>query len=87
MAKKSKEIKVEEPVVEETGVMEEPKVETPKIKKEVKSEPKKNKWEIKDRIYYLKGKKKPLSHSIKTSNLYWFYEGFVKDTKQIETNK
>ena len=89
MAKKSKETKVEEPIVEETVVMEEPKVETPKIKKEVKPEPKKNKWEIKDRIYYLKGKKKPLSHSIKTSNLYWFDEevGYERELKYCQNQR
>ena len=89
MAKKSKETKVEEPIVDETVVMEEPKVETPKIKKEVNPEPKKNKWELKDRIYYLKGKKKPLSHSIKTSNLYWFDEevGYERELKYCQNQR
>jgi len=86
MAKKNKETKVEEPVVEETVVMEEPVVETPKIKKEVKPEPKKPKWEIKDRIYYLKGRKKPLSYSIRSANLYWFDKeaGYEREIKYCQ---
>ena len=60
MAKKQ-EIKKEEV---EVPVVETPVVETPK--------PKKPEWEIKDRVYYLKGNQKPLSRSIKSSNVYWF---------------
>ena len=66
MAKK-KQTKVEEPVVEETVVVEQPKVEASKIKAKPK-----NTWEIKDRVYYLKSKRKPLSRSIKSANLFWF---------------
>ena len=89
MAKKKQETKVEEPVVEETVVMEEPVVETPKIKKEVKPEPKKNKWEVKDRLYYLKGNKKPLSYSIRTSNLFWFDEeaGYEREIKYCQNQR
>ena len=29
-------------------------------------------WEVKDRIYYLKGKDKPLSRSIKSTGIYYF---------------
>ena len=29
-------------------------------------------FEIKDRVYYLKGKKKPLSRSLKSTGIYWF---------------
>ena len=61
MAKK-KQTKVKEPIVEETLVVEQPKVEAPKIKAKPK-----NTWEIKDRIYYLKNNKKPLSYSIRAS--------------------
>ena len=69
MAKK-KVTKVEEPIVEETVVVkEQPKVEAPKIKAKPK-----NTWEIKDRVYYLKGRKKPVSRSIKSCDLFWFDE-------------
>ena len=89
MAKKKKETMVEEPIVEETVVMEEPVVEAPRIKKEVKPEPKKNKWEIKDRVYYLKGNTKPLSYSIRTSNVYWFDEekGYERELKYCENQR
>ena len=79
MAKKNKETKVEEPVVEETVVMEEPKVKTPKIK----VEPKKPKWEVKDRMYLLKGDKKPLSRTIKSTDIFYFDEekGYERELK------
>ena len=65
MAKKQKTEKVEVPVVET------PVVETPKPKK---VEPKKPEWEIKDRIYYLKSNRKPISYSMKSSGIYYFDE-------------
>jgi len=84
MAKKNKEV-VEETTIEETVVMEEPRVKTPKIE----VEPKKPKWEIKDRLYYLKGKKKPLSYSIKASSLFWFDEeaGYEREIKYCQNQK
>ena len=89
MAKKKQETKVEEPVVEETVVMEEPVVETPKIKKEVKPEPKKDNWEIKDRTYFLRGREKPLSRMIKSSNVYWFdpEKGHERELKYCENQR
>ena len=85
MAKKNKETKVEEPMVEETVVMEEPKVKTPK--KEV--ETKKSEWEIKDRVYYLKGNKKPISHSVRSANLFWFDEekGYEREIKYCQNQR
>ena len=77
MAKK-KETKIE---VEETPqVVQTPIVETPKPKK-VKS--KKSDWEIKDRVYNLKGNKKPISYMLKTSDIYWFDEnkGYERELK------
>ena len=90
--KKETKVEVEEPQVEtvtmeEPVVMEEPKIETPKIKKEVKLEPKKPKWEIKDRLYYLKGGKKPLSRMIKSAGIYWFdYEREIKYCENQRTS-
>jgi hypothetical protein len=84
MAKK-KQTKVEEPVVEETvAVVEQPKVEAPKTKAKPI-----NTWEIKDRVYYLKGNKKPLSRSIKTSNLFWFDEekGYEREIKYCKNQR
>ena len=84
MAKK-KVTKVEEPVVEETVVVkEQPKVEAPKIKAKPK-----NTWEIKDRMYYLKGKKKPISYSVRASNLFWFDEekGYEREIKYCQNQR
>ena len=84
MAKKKTTTKVEEPIVEETVVVEQPKVEAPKIKAKPK-----NTWEIKDRVYYLKGNKKPLSYLLKTSNVYWFDEekGYEREMKYCENQR
>jgi len=69
---------------EETVVAEpkkKPVTETPK--------PKKNKWEIKDRVYYLKGRKKPISKSIKSSGIYWFDEekGYERELKYCQNQR
>jgi hypothetical protein len=83
MAKKKETAKVEEPIVEETVVVkEQPKVEAPKEKA-------KPKWEIKDRMYYLKGKKKPLSRSIRSANVYWFdnEKGFERELKYCQNQR
>ena len=82
MAKKKVTTKVEEPVVEETVAVEQPKVEAPKEKA-------KPKWEIKDRVYYLKGRKRPLSQSIRASNLFWFDEekGYEREIKYCQNQK
>ena len=84
MAKK-KETKVEQPIVEETVVVkEQPKVEAPKEKAKPN-----NTWEIKDRVYFLKGKRKPLSRSIKSANIYWFDEkkGYERELKYCINQK
>ena len=83
MAKK-KQTKVEEPIVEETVVIEEPKVEAPKIKAKPK-----NTWEIKDRIYYLTNRRRPLSRSIRSSNIYYFDEekGYERELKYCENQR
>ena len=83
MAKK-KITKVEEPIVEETVVVEQPKVEAPKIKAKPK-----NTWYIKDRVYYLKGNKKPVSRSIRSANLFWFDEekGYEREIKYCQNQK
>ena len=67
----------------EVPVVETPAVETLKPKK---SEPK---WEIKDRIYYLKGNKQPISYMIRSSNIYWFDEekGYERELKYCQNQK
>ena len=48
-----------------------------------------NKWEIKNRDYYLIGKHKPLSYSIKASNIYWFDEekGYERELKNTSNQR
>ena len=84
MAKKkeTKPVAVKETVTEEVMevVNDFVEVETPKVTKQ------KETWEIKDRIYYLKGDKKPISRSIKSANLYWFddEQGYEREIKYCE---
>ena len=82
MAKKKTKVEVEETPQE----VETPIVETPKPKK---VEPKKNKWEVKDRVYYLKGNKKPLSYMLKSAGIYWFDEKqqFERELKYCENQR
>jgi len=85
MANKKKQTKVEEPIVEETVVVkEQPKVEAPKVKAKLNDT-----WEIKNRVYYLKGNKKPLSRSIKSANVYYFDEekGYERELKYCQNQK
>ena len=70
--KKQTKVEVEEPqietLVEETETKE-VHSEEPIARKRLKPT---NEWEIRDRVYLLKGGKKPLSRSIKASGIYWF---------------
>jgi len=87
MAKKqTKKVEVEEPYVEETVVVETPKPEPKPIVKEL---PKKDTWEIKDRLYYLKHGKSPLSKMIRSTNIYWFDEekGYERELKYCENQR
>jgi len=84
MAKKQKTQEVEVPVVET------PVVETPKPKRKEPTHKKSGDgWEIKDRVYYIKGSKKPLSQMIKSANVYWFDEekGFERELKYCENQR
>jgi hypothetical protein len=80
MAKKKETTKVEvAPEVKATVAVEKPTVKTPA----------KPKWEIKDRIYYLKGNKKPLSRSIRSANIFYFDEdkGYERELKYCENQR
>ena len=81
MAKKQKNTEVE-PTPQ---VVKQPKVETPVVEKPLPKKDK-NPWEIKDRLYYLKGNKKPLSRMIRSANIYWFDEeqGYEREIKYCE---
>ena len=61
-------------------------VEQPKVRERVKP---KNEWEIKDRLYILKGGKKPLSRMIKSTGIYYFDEekGYERELKYCQNQK
>jgi len=90
MAKKkeTKPVAVEETVIEEETmevVNEFIEVETPEPKARERKTPT-NEWEIKDRLYKLKGGKKPLSRSIKATDIYYFDEekGYERELKYCQ---
>jgi hypothetical protein len=92
MAKKAK--KTENVThVEETEVNVTPVVDIPKPKVVVKEKPlptqKKDTWEIKDRTYFLKGGKKPLSYTIKSTGIHWFDEekGYERELKYCSNQR
>ena len=94
MAKKQ-ETKKEIAIEEVAQVVEQPKVETPVVKNtkpkrvEKKNPVLKDGWEIKDRIYRLKGNKKPLSRSIKSANIHWFDQekGYERELKYCQNQR
>jgi hypothetical protein len=63
-----------------------PVVEQPKARERIKP---KDEWEIKDRLYTLKGGKKPLSRSIKSANIYYFDEekGYERELKYCQNQR
>ena len=88
MAKKQKtKVEVEEPQIQEEVVIETPLVvEQPKVRERVKP---KDEWEIKDRLYILKGGKRPLSRAIKAAGIYYFDEekGYERELKYCQNQK
>ena len=86
MAKKTK--KVVEPQLEETfeETFEEVMVEEPTVRERLKSP---DEWEIKDRMYYLKGNKKPLSRMIKSTDIYYFdkEKGYERELKYCQNQR
>ena len=87
MAKKQEtKVEVEEPQIEETVVETAPVIEQPKVRERIKP---KDEWEIKDRLYTLKGGKKPLSRSIKSANIFYFdkEKGYERELKYCQNQK
>ena len=77
---------IEQPEIEEnfdTVVVEKPKRVEPTYKKAEDG------WEIKNRIYRLKGNKKPLSRSIRSANIHWFDEekGYERELKYCSNQR
>ncbi len=75
------------PTTKATNEMRQVVIETAVAEKEVEAP--KNDWEIKDRLYYLKGKKKPLSRMIRSANIFFFDEnkGFERELKYCENQR
>ena len=94
MAKKKKEEVVDQPVenvavVEETPVTEETYVEPKKKRAGDTTKKLGDGWEFKNRIYRLKGRKKPLSRSIRSANVHWFDEekGYERELKYCSNQR
>jgi hypothetical protein len=91
MAKKKETKKVVEPLIEKDfEEVETPVMDIPKPKRVEKKNPTlEDGWEIKDRIYRLKGRKKPLSRSIKSANIHWFDEekGYERELKYCQNQR
>jgi len=88
MAKKqtTNKVEVEQPEVKATNEMQEVLIEEPKARERLKPV---DEWEIKDRMYYLKGGKTPLSRSIKAAGIYYFDEekGYERELKYCQNQK
>jgi hypothetical protein len=69
-----------------TEFFEETVTQEPEVRERIKPS---NEWEIKDRVYYLKGNKKPLSRAIKAANVYYFDEekGYERELKYCQNQK
>jgi len=87
MAKKQEtKVEVKEPQIQEEVVVKTtPVVEQPKIRERKKS----TEWEIKDRMYLLKGSKKPITYMMRSSNIYWFdkEQGYERELKYCENQQ
>jgi len=61
-------------------------IEKPKTRERLKPS---NEWEIKDRVYYLKNKKRPLSYMVRSTNIYYFDEdkGYERELKYCQNQK
>jgi len=78
MAKKQK-IEVEEPQIEETVMVE----------RELPLQAPKNTWEVKDRLYILKGNRKPITYMIRSTHVFYFDEekGYERELKYCQNQK
>ncbi len=86
MAKKqTKKAEVEQPEIKATNEMQEVVIKEPVVDKENNE---KN-WEIKDRMYYLRNNKTPLTYLIRGSNIFYFDEklGYERELKYTSNQK
>jgi hypothetical protein len=88
MAKKQTNKAEVAPEVQATNEMVEVVIEKPTRKDPINKKTKDG-WEIKDRVYYIKGSKKPLSQMIRSANIYYFDEevGYERELKYCENQR
>jgi len=81
------EAQVEQVVMEEAPVQEVVKTKSNRVEKTNKVL--NDGWELKDRIYKLKGNKKPLSRSVRSANIHWFDEekGYERELKYTSNQR
>ena len=72
--------------VEQVVVETPPVIEQPKVRERKKPS---NESEVKDRLYLLKGRKKPLSYLVKSTGIYWFDEekGYERELKYCQNQQ
>ena len=86
MAKKqTKKAEVEQPEIKATNEMQEVVIKEPIVDKQNNEES----WEIKDRMYYLRNNKTPLTYLIRGSNIFYFDEklGYERELKYTSNQK
>jgi len=86
MAKKqTKKAEVEQPEIKATNEMQEVVIKEPVVDKQNNEES----WEIKDRMYYLRNNKTPLTYLIRGSNIFYFDEklGYERELKYTSNQR
>jgi len=86
MAKKqTKKAEVEQPEIKATNEMQEVIIKEPVVDKENNEKG----WEIKDRMYYLRNNKTPLTYLIRGSNIFYFDEelGYERELKYTSNQR
>ena len=91
MAKKqeTKKVEVEKPQIQEEVMVEAPVVKEKPKRKEPTYKKAEDGWEIKDRVYRLRGDKKPLTRMITSANIYYFDEekGYERELKYCQNQR
>jgi len=88
-AKAAPEVEVAQPEIKATNEMQEVVIEQKPKRVEKKYKTLDDGWEVRDRMYRLKGNKKPLSRSIRSANIHWFDEdkGYERELKYCQNQK
>ena len=89
VAKATPKVEVAQPEIKAANEMVEVVIEQKPKRVEKQYKTLEDGWEIKDRIYRLKGNKRPLSRSIRSANIHWFDEdkGYERELKYCQNQK